>query len=62
MNDVWLKRISIVSIAICFLLSPLLFPESPDISKTLMYALFVVTGVMAGIPTISAGIRTARGK
>ena len=57
MSD-WKTIVSIISLAVCFLLSPLLFPGNPEISEKLMYALFAV----AGLPTIAPGIKIARGK
>lgn len=58
MND-WRKQIvGIGVIGLCFLLSPLLFPNSPEIWEKLMYALFAV----AGLPTVASGIRVLRGK
>jgi uncharacterized membrane protein len=57
MNDT-IKIVSIISVAVCFLLSPLLFPGNPEISKNLMYALFAVVG----IPTVANGINILRGK
>ncbi len=61
MND-WKAIVSIISLAVCFLLSPLLFPNSPDISEKLMYAFFAITGIGAGIPVLATGIKSLRGK
>jgi len=57
-ND-WKKQIvGIGVIGLCFILSPLLFPNSPDISEKLMYALFAVVG----LPAVANGLRVLRGK
>ena len=58
MND-WKKQIVCIGvIGLCFLLSPLLFPNSPEIWERLMYALFAV----AGLPTVASGVKVLRGK
>ena len=54
----WKTIVSIVSLGICFLLSPLLFPSNPGISEKLMYALFAVVG----LPAVATGIRIVRGR
>lgn len=62
MEKDWKAIVSIVSLGAAFLLSPLLFPNNPEISEKLMYAWFVVIGVGAGVPALGAGIKSARGK
>ena len=57
MSD-WKTIVSIISLGVCFLLSPLLFPGNSGISEKLMYALFAVVGV----PAVSTGIKILRGK
>jgi len=57
MSD-WKTIVSIISLGVCFLLSPLLFPSNPEISEKLMYALFAVVG----LPAVSTGINILRGK
>ena len=54
----WKTIVSIVSLGVAFLLSPLLFPGNPEISKHLMYAWFAVMG----LPAVSTGIKIVRGK
>jgi hypothetical protein len=53
----WVKVISIGSLTICFLLSPMLM-GSPDLTEKLMYALFAVIG----LPIVASGINILRGK
>ena len=54
----WKTIVSIISLAAAFLLSPLLFPGNPEISKHLMYAWFAVMG----LPAVATGINIMRGK
>ena len=54
----WKTIVSIISLAVCFLLSPLILPNSPEMTEKLMYALFAVVG----LPTVASGINILRGK
>lgn len=62
MNEFWIRIVSIISLAVCFLLSPLLFPGATAISEKLMYAFFAACGVGMGVPALATGIRVLRGK
>ena len=57
MND-WKMIVSIISLGVAFLLSPLLFPGNPEISRYLMYAWFAVMG----LPVVATGVNIMRGK
>lgn len=50
----WKFIISAGVLAVCFLLSPLLFPDNPGISEKLMYALFAVLGLPVTVTAIDA--------
>ena len=57
MND-WKTIVSIISLAVCFLLSPLILPNNPEITEKLMYALFAILG----LPAVANGISIVRGR
>ena len=58
----WKTIVSIISLVACFLLSPILFPNNPDISERLMLAMFALMGLGVGVPAFVAGINILRGK
>lgn len=51
------KLITIIALGICFILSPLLFPDSPQIWERLMYGFMSACGLGIAVPVVASGVK-----
>jgi len=52
-----IKLITIIAMAVCFMLSPLVFPVSPQIWERLMYGFLSACGLGIGVPVVASGVK-----
>lgn len=52
-----IKLITIIALAVCFMLSPLVFPDSPQIWERLMYGFLAACGLGIGVPVVASGVK-----